>query len=120
VFQNIDDWVEACRWAAALLDRNRKAFERAVRREAQRRYKSQFMAQINKARDTFWKEGYNRGFAEAKKRYEVWLYCSICGGKAPLLPNSEEYKDLVEFLLEVEWAHESCIEKEQKQAEGMF
>ncbi len=72
------DYPEALDRAAVLLDVDSRIFEKTVARETDRRYKSMFMIQLNKARSTiiqsyedrvensYWK-GYNKGTSKGKK-----------------------------------------------------
>lgn len=109
------DWIDACKKAADLIDRNSGEFKRAVKREAERIYNSRFMKQLNKAKkkiaekieEEAWMEGYNR----AKGEYEVWYHCNVCGEPITIRPNSEDHKAMREYMREHGWGHRSCHEK---------
>ena len=72
------DYPEALERAALLLDSNSRVFEEAVDREAEKRFKSRFMTQLNKGRSTiiqsyenrvensYW-NGYEAGQTKGKK-----------------------------------------------------
>ena len=116
------DYPEALERAALLLDSNSRVFEEAVDREAERRYKSRFMTQLNKARativveyigkveDSYW-NGYNEGTSKGKKDYGVWYNCIVRNKPIYITPNSEPHRLVSEFLHSRGWGHKSCHEK---------
>ena len=50
------------------------------------------MKQLNKARDTIWREGYEDGRGENA----IWYYCAICG--KPVKPDSKRHKAIIEYM----------------------
>jgi len=113
------DYPEALERAALLLDVNSRVFEEAVASEAEKRYKSRFMTQLNKARatimvkyegrveDSYW-NGYNEGINKGKKDYGVWFNCNVCNEPIYITPNSEPHRLVSEFLRSRKWGHSSC------------
>ena len=116
------DYPEALERAALLMDINRRVFTEAVDREAESRYKSRFMSQLNKARATIMVEyegrieashwnGYGKGIKEGKENYGVWYHCNVCNQIIYITPNSEPHRLVNEFLQSRGWGHKSCHEK---------
>ena len=116
------DYPEALDRAAVLLDVNSRIFEKAVAREVDRRYKSMFMIQLNKARSTiivdyegkiegaYW-DGNHAGKTKGKKEYGVWYNCIVCNEPIYITPNSESHRLVSEFLRSRKWGHSLCHEK---------
>ena len=116
------DYPEALQRAAMLVDTNSRIFEEAVANEAEKRYKSRFMTQLNKARATiiveyegriegsYW-DGYNKGVKKGKEDYGVWYNCIVCNKPIYITPNSEPHRLVNEFLRSRRWGHSSCHEK---------
>lgn len=118
VDNNIDSF-EACEKAAILLDENSKMFKELVDAAAERRYKSRFMTQLDKARASIKEEaykegyddGYNKGYNESMKIKRFTVPCSICGKPMVFTSNNEEWFDKVRpMLYEVfkDWYHTKC------------
>ncbi len=53
-------------------------------------------------------EGYNQGHIKAKNEYEIWYYCSVCGGRITVTPNGEAHKAIIGYLKMKGWGHTSC------------
>jgi hypothetical protein len=67
-----------------------------------------FLKNIDKRLHDRYQEGYGSGWQEAKNRYCVTFYCSVCGG--PLEIDSENVKQAVKvYMKEHGWGHSSCI-----------
>ncbi|MBA7613306.1 hypothetical protein ES703_20552 [subsurface metagenome] len=60
------DWEAACEHMAELSDPNGKKFKQAVSREANRRYKSRHLSELNKAKAGFIRNGYEKGIGEGR------------------------------------------------------
>jgi hypothetical protein len=101
-------WNDACEKAANLLDSNSKMYKNAVAAEADRLYKSRFMTQLNKTRADLNMKGYQEGFADAAREYETWGFCSVCGEKMTISPNSDEHKAIIDYLRKIGWSHGHC------------
>lgn len=102
------DFPEACEIAGELVDPRRKDFEKAVKVEVDRRVKSKFMIQVNKAKETISEKKYLEGHYEG---VEVGLNsyrypCNICGKPIPLNEKTWEYAS--QFLTKLGWGHSSC------------
>lgn len=116
------DIPEALERAALLLDINSRVFEKEVAREAEKRFKSRFMTQLNKGRaniraeyegrveGSYW-NGHNTGVKKGKEDYGVWFNCSVCNKPIYITPKSEPHIRVNEFLRSQGWAHSSCHEK---------
>jgi hypothetical protein len=120
------DWNEACERLAELAESNGKKFKQAVSREANRRYKSRHMAELNKAKKTFEDKGYSEGegigrkigralgYDQATKEWRISYPCSICGEPIYMKPEDKDTKAAAEHLTSQGWGHSSC-HKKQKQ-----
>ena len=64
---------------------------------------------LGEARKRGWKEGYNKGFADAKTRYLVSYCCNICGERIEVT-SKEEKSSIREYMKEKRWAHTECLE----------
>jgi len=64
--------------------------------------------ELENAQNEGCEEGYDEGFKKARKKYEVWFYCSVCGKKITIFPNSESHKEMVGYMKEHGWHHASC------------
>ena len=119
------DYPEALERASLLIDVNCRAFKREVEREAERRHKSRFMTEVNKARATIEKDfqvrlnnayknweaaGYNR----AMKEYAIWYNCSVCGQPIYIIPNSEIHKIVNDHIRSQGWGHKECHDRRAK------
>ena len=105
-----------------LIDVNCPAFERAVNREAERRFKSRFMTQLNKGRSTIeenlqsriniaYKNGEAAGYSRAKSEFGVWYNCVVCDQPIYITPNSEPHRLVNDYLRSRRWGHIACHEK---------
>ena len=57
------------------------------------------------------KEGaWNKGYSEAKKNYQIWYYCAVCGERIDVEPNSDSHKAMMGYMKEHRWGHKSCHE----------
>ena len=113
------DFDEACEIAGKLVDPRRNDFEKAVKIETDRRFKSTFMAQLNKAKKTIknkeweigfqdgYKEGVDYGYKKASNRFQY--PCNICGEKIPL--SDTTWESASQFLTEKGWGHTECHEQ---------
>ncbi len=53
-------------------------------------------------------KAYDEGYDEAKKDYQIWYYCSVCGKRIDMSPNGDSHKAMIGFMKEHGWAHASC------------
>jgi len=116
------DYPEALERAALLIDSNSRVFEKEKDREAEKRYKSRFMTQLNKARativgeyegkieDSYW-NGYEAGQTKTKEKYGIWYHCIVCNEPIYLTPNSEPHRIINEVLRSRKWGHSTCHKK---------
>ena len=120
------DWEAACEHLAGLADPNGENFKKAVKREANRRYKSRHLSELNKAKKTFEDKGYDKGYSDgdviglrvgralgldqATREWRISYPCNVCGEPIHLKPERESTKAAVEFLSQ-SWGHSSCHEK---------
>ena len=108
----IKDFNEAYDMAGMLLDKNSDEFNKAVNREAERRYRSRHLTELNKARTTIEKSAYNRGYLRGVNDNRIWYYCGICTDPIYLKPNSNSHKAVITLMREKNWGHESCHKKQ--------
>jgi hypothetical protein len=48
------------------------------------------------------------GYDQGKKEHQIWYYCSVCGQRIDVAPNSESHKAIIAYMKEHGWAHTSC------------
>ena len=72
-------------------------------------YSKAILEKLGEARKRGWKEGYNKGFADAKTRYLVSYCCNICGERIEVT-SKEEKSSIREYMKEKRWAHTECLE----------
>ena len=115
------DWDEACQHLATLAEPNGKKFKQAVSREANRRYKSRHLTELNKAKKTYIDQGYQDGFLmgthagynEAVKDWRVSYPCGVCGDPVYMKPGEKSTEDAVEYLKSKGWLHSACARAER-------
>lgn len=109
---------EACVRAAVLIEEGGERFKEEVKAEASRQYKSRFLGEQNKAKNTWIQKGYDDGFGDGKKAgidigresYQIKYSCSKCGGDLILRPGNKDTESAIEFLKSQGWGHSQCIE----------
>jgi hypothetical protein len=110
---------EACVRAAVLIEEGSEKYKETLKAEANRMYKSRFLGEQNKAKNTWIKKGYDDGFSEGKKAgidigretYQIKYPCSKCDGDLILRPGNKDTESAIEFLKSQGWGHSKCIEK---------
>jgi hypothetical protein len=71
--------------------------------------KSLLNEDLNLSKDTF-QNGYERGFAEAKKQYRIWINCYVCGKPITIAPRSPAHDTIIELMDDEDrWGHPRCI-----------
>jgi hypothetical protein len=118
VKNDIKDLNLAWERAASILDSNGILWEKSVGDESERKYRSRFMTQFNKARGTIelnaFEEGFDKGFVLGTEDNQVWYYCKVCGKRININPNSEVHKDVIDHLNEKGWGHAECHKRVKK------
>ncbi len=56
------------------------------------------------------KNSYNRGYADAKKKYKITYPCASCGKPITMFPGDEDHEFVKKQLKEEGWSHGSCVE----------
>ncbi|UCD44584.1 MAG: hypothetical protein JSV27_10765 [Candidatus Bathyarchaeota archaeon] len=110
------EYEEACVRAAVLIEEGDEKYRENVRAEANRMYKSRFMAEQNRAKNTWHKKGYDEGFTDgeakgfdaAKNAYQITYPCSNCGDDIILIRNGEDTMSALEYLKSQGWRHGQC------------
>jgi len=119
------DYPEALERAAILIDMNGRAFKKEVNREAERRHKSRFMTEVNKARATIENDFQIRlnnahknweaaGYIRGKSEFGVWYNCVVCDQPIYITPNSEPHRLVNEYLRSRRWGHTECHDRRAK------
>ena len=60
------------------------------------------------------KRGREEGYEKAKKEYQIWYYCIVCGERIDMLPNGDDHKAMIEYMREDGWAHGTCYKEEEE------
>ena len=55
-----------------------------------------------------YQEGYNKGWQEAKARYSVTYFCSVCGGVLEVTSDKEQ-QAIKQYMREHGWGHSKCV-----------
>ncbi len=63
---------------------------------------------FSKAYEKAHSEGYENGFADAKKTYRIWYQCNICDDNIELVPNSDAHKAMIDYMKNERWGHPKC------------
>jgi len=112
------EYDEACVRVAMLIEEGSKKYKETVKVEANRMYKSRFLGEQNKAKNTWIQKGYDNGFSDGKKAgldigresYQIKYPCSKCDGDLILRPGNKDTESAIEFLKSHGWGHSQCIE----------
>ena len=112
------EYDEACVRAAVLIEEGGEKYKETVKAEANRMYKSRFLGEQNKAKNTWLQKGYDDGFGDGKKAGidigreldQIKYPCSKCGGDLVLRPGNKDTESALEFLKSQGWGHSKCIE----------
>ena len=110
------EYEEACARAAMLIEEGGERFKEKVKAEASRQYKSRFLGEMNKAKNTWIQKGYNSGHKDgmdqgsnlARDRFQISYPCATCGTDIVLRPDGEATKSAVEHLKSEGWRHTEC------------
>jgi hypothetical protein len=110
------EYMEACDHAAMLIEKRGKRYIEAVGAEANRIYKSRFLGEQNKAKNTWiqkgidigYKDGMEQGFELACNRFQISYPCASCGNDIVLRPEGEATKSAIEHLKSEGWQHTEC------------
>jgi len=105
--------------AAVLIDMNSKGFKEAVSKEAQTKYKSRFMKEMNNARTTIkrkanrdisnqYQEAYDAGYLQGKEDNAIYYYCNVCGKMIYVTPGDAQHQAIVDCMHEKGWGHGDC------------
>jgi hypothetical protein len=112
------EYDEACLRAAVLIEEGSEKYKEALKAEANRMYKSRFLGEQNKAKNTWIQRGYDNGFGDGKKAgidvsresYQIKYPCSKCGSDLILRPGNKDTESAIGFLKSQGWGHSQCIE----------
>ena len=111
------EYEEACARAAVLIEEGRERFKEAVKTEASRQYKSRFLGEMNKAKNTWIQKGYNSGHKDgmdqgsnlARESFQISYPCATCGSDIVLRPDGGAARSAVEHLKSEGWRHTDCM-----------
>ena len=112
------EYDEACVKAAALIEEGGERYREDVKVEANRMYKSRHMVALNKARNTWYKKGYDDGSVKGREMgveaaesvYMIRYPCARCGGDMVLTRNGEDTRSVIAYLKSAGWGHKQCSE----------
>ena len=54
---------------------------------------------------------WDRGYDQAIEDYQIWYFCSVCGERIDMSPNSESHKAIIGYMKDHNWGHASCHEQ---------
>ena len=63
------------------------------------------MPDVEEIKETAWDEGYD----QAKKNYQIWYFCAVCGKRIDINPNSNSHKEIIGYMEEHGWGHAGCV-----------
>jgi hypothetical protein len=109
------DFYEAALKAASLIDPNSQLFKQAVHNEALSLGKSQFLKQLNTARQVIKMQGFREGQEHVRSSEENFrVPCSICGKPMYFSSLDSNWKDAREYLYAAfrNSSHARCKEKQ--------
>lgn len=66
---------------------------------------------VKKAREDAFTEGYDAGFAAARRKYEIRCECFKCGGLITVEPGSTTHHSVRIALRRIHWGHADCVSK---------
>ena len=53
-------------------------------------------------------EARGEGYEEGRKDHQAWYYCNVCGERIDIEPNSDEHKEIIDYMKKQRWRHGSC------------
>ena len=65
------------------------------------------MNKLDKRLRKRYEEGYDKGWWQAKARYCVTYFCSVCGGKIEVQSDNEK-QAIRQYMREHGWGHSNC------------
>jgi len=112
------EYDEACIRAAVLIEEGSEKYKETVKAEANRIYKSRFLGEQNKAKNTWiqkgiddgFRKGTSAGYENAREAYQIKYPCSKCDDDLILRPGNKDTESAIEFLKSQGWGHSKCIE----------
>jgi hypothetical protein len=69
---------------------------------------------LKKAREEAFSEGYDAGFAAARRKYEIRYECSECGGLITVEPGSETHHLVRIALRRNHWGYAGCVNRRMR------
>jgi len=81
---------------------------------------AQFVRDAIDKSETEYSNAYELGYYNGTEDSEIWFYCSICGEKMPIIPNSESHKALLQYMDEHDWGHISCQEARERDVQKKY
>ena len=52
---------------------------------------------------------HDKGYREAKEKYQIWCFCAGCRERINITPNSNIHNAVIRLLREAGWGHEACV-----------
>ena len=109
------DFYEAALKAASLIDPNSQLFKQTVHNEALSLGKSQFLKQLNTARQVIRMQGFREGQEHVRRSEDNFrIPCRICGKPMYFSSLNSDWKDVRDILYAAfgNWVHIRCKEKQ--------
>ena len=47
-------------------------------------------------------------YDQAKKNYQIWYFCNVCGKRIDMYPNDDAHKAMIGYMKDRGWAHAKC------------
>jgi hypothetical protein len=102
----IDRWLKSHRRVTSYLSKEEYEFIKRIAESKGLGIKDLFLEVLkdlidfkNEVEKSYW-EGYYR----AREDYCIWYYCDACGRRIVIYPDSEEHKDIMEYMRR-NWVH---------------
>ncbi len=64
-------------------------------------------------------EQFEKGYEKGRRDFEIWVYCSECGRRGTVIPNSEVHEMIIEFLAD-KVACAECIKSREMHSMELF
>jgi hypothetical protein len=71
-------------------------------------------ARVQEALNAAYGKGYEKGYEDARRKYQLTFWCSVCRKAIDCPPDSEMHRFLVQAALYNRWGHIECHERQRR------